>query len=396
MPSHHLLYFCPISIGGVARNAIEQASEIAKRGVDVTLLVTADFPGKDEDHPGVAFAKILLSAPHSGSHGRFVSRLLLAASILYNHVILARWISRHQFRHVMLASYSEYLAPFYAWLLCRLSRQGTIFGANVLDPVRDHVVGPLWWHRWSIAEGYLYLSEAFVHKMITLDTVRPMPGLTTTVVPHGPYFFPPAQRSRLEAREELGIPRDAFVFLAFGHLRDNKNLLLALEALKTVPEAFLLVAGSEAAPGQTQSDAYQTRGRELGVDERVRWMIRYIPDPEVADIFGMADCLLMTYSASFRSASGVMHAATPFRLPVLVSAGDSPLLEIVRKYRFGHIVEPDSAAAIVEGMKLAMGSPTDALWDDFTSEHSYKEAAAIICDRIFKQGGPAASEPSLR
>lgn len=378
-----MLYFCSTSIGGVARNAIEQAGEIANLGVEVTFLAPTDFPEEHAVAPNITVVRKLSRSPRSGQHGRLLSRALLAVSILRNEWLLYRCIAKGKHRHVMLATYIEYLAPLYAWIFRMLRVRGVVFGANVLDPVRDHVVGPLRWHRLSVAAGFSYLSEAFVHKMIVLDTVRPMEGLTTTAIPHGPYLFPVSRESRREMRDRLGIPQEVYVFLAFGHLRDNKNLMLALEALRSVPEAMLLVAGSEGSPGQTQSSEYEKRAREYGIGERVRWMIRYIPDDEVSGIFGVADCLLMPYSVTFRSTSGVLYAAMPHRLPVVVSAGDSPLLDIVRMYGLGFVIEPDSVDALVTGLRLAVAELPKGQWDRFAAEHSYRAAAEIICARMF-------------
>lgn len=64
---------------------------------------------------------------------------------------------------------------------------------------------------------------------------------------------------------------------------------------------------------------------ELGVAERCRWDIRRIPDEEVGDIFAACDVVLVTYSAKFRSASGVLNAAVSARKPVLASSGLGPL-----------------------------------------------------------------------
>jgi hypothetical protein len=98
---------------------------------------------------------------------------------------LVHTIKHYSFQFVLFGSYSEYLAPLWAGSLRSLAKQGVIFGAIVHDPVRNFVLGPLWWHHWSIASGYSFLREAFVHEAIELDTVHSMPQLHTTVIPHG-------------------------------------------------------------------------------------------------------------------------------------------------------------------------------------------------------------------
>ena len=127
----------------------------------------------------------------------------------------------------------EYFAPLWAPRFQSLASGGVTFGAMVHDPVRQTVIGPRWWHQWSIASNYSFLREAFVHDPIELDTVRPVAGLRTTVVPHGPYQFPPLALSRDVMREQLRIPRDGLLMLSFGHIRDAKNLDLVLRVMRT-------------------------------------------------------------------------------------------------------------------------------------------------------------------
>jgi glycosyltransferase involved in cell wall biosynthesis len=378
-----LLYFCPSSIGGVARNAIEQAMALADVGIEVTFLAPTDFSFWSSDLRGVNLDRCLVPGPRSGLYSRLGSRARIVASILANQRRLRQEILKSGFRHVMFDSYSEYLAPIWSNELVKLRNQGVRFGANILDPVRDHVVGPKWWHRYSVAKGYSFLDEAFVHQQITLDTVNPTPNLTTSVVPHGQYDYPPPKHSKEEMRQLLGIPQDVFVFLSFGHIRDNKNLALVIEALKSVPEVHLLVAGTEASPGQAASSWYQALAAQSGVAERVHWKIGYIADEDVSEIFGAADCLNMTYSASFRSASGILFVAVPLEMPVLVSAGDSPLCSLVDEYSLGLRIKPDSSEAIAAGMNWILFNPAKGRWSDLARDHSYKRAAEIIIDRLF-------------
>jgi glycosyltransferase involved in cell wall biosynthesis len=140
------------------------------------------------------------------------------------------------------------------------------------------------------------------------------------------------------------------VFLAFGQIRDGKNLDLFLRAMTRLPENVkLLVAGKGDSESSRPAAYYQKLAQELGVAERCRWDIRRIPDEEVGDIFAACDVVLLTYSANFRSASGVLNAAVSARKPVLASCGGGPLKTVVEKYHLGVFVEPDDFEEIVRG-----------------------------------------------
>ena len=378
-----LLYYCPVSVGGIARNAHEQCKAFCDQGIDVTMLCPENWTYPTSNQ-GYKQLKILLSPPDVNQRGTWKSRLMTAIGILQNARTLAITINAQQYSRVLFASYSEYLAPLWSWLLKQCQRQGVVFGVMVLDPVRDYVVGPLWWHRWSIAEGYSFVREAFVHKEICLDTVKPMPCLRTTVVPHGPYLFPTPTKNRTNVRSGLQIPENAPLCLSFGHLRDNKNLDLLLQALVDYPDVYLLVAGTEASPNQKTSQVYQSIAKFHGVSERVRWLINYIADEDVANLFNAADYAVMCYSDSFRSTSGILYIAAPLKIPILVSCGDAPLGSLVEQYQIGHRISPYSVKAISDGIGFLISNNFEGgRWEDFLSEQSYQENTRIILEKLW-------------
>jgi hypothetical protein len=66
--------------------------------------------------------------------------------------------------------------------------------------------------------------------------------------------------------------------------------------------------------------------------------------------------VLVTYSAKFRSASGVLNAAVSARKPVLASSGPGPLKTVVEKYHLGVFVNPDDLEEILRGAQIISGS----------------------------------------
>jgi glycosyltransferase involved in cell wall biosynthesis len=379
-----LLYFCPASIGGVARNAIEQALALSALGVEVIFLAPRNFEIWKKS-TNLDIRKVLVPGPEAGLRSRTVSRLILARSILKNHELLYQEIQNGMYEHVFLATYSEYLAPLWVRKFERLFKSGTIFGANVLDPVRDYVVGPDWWHAFSVRCGYSFLNHAFVYTDIDLSKVSSNPKMKTNLIPHGPYDFPQPFKTRAVMRKELGVPEGVFLFLSFGHLREYKNLLFVLRALADFPDIHLLVAGTEAVAGQLTSAQYQEKAREFGVQDRCHWRIGYIPDRDVSGYFECADALLMTYSEKFHSGSGILYSAASMKKPMVVSAGDSALCDMVEKYSLGVRVRPDSVEEIRRGIQLLRESTPAPDWDRFHAEQTYEKAAEIIIDKMFNK-----------
>jgi len=483
--------------------AIRQSAAIAQEDVEVHFLCNPSFPVERlADRIKVwEFSKSReASDQRRGLAGKIfrVWRMIGDLRSEAKHVVkLAYQLSqatstRHQLpatRHdlgetevaVLFACYKEYFAPFWVWPLRRLARRGVVIGTIAHDPVRDFVVGPLWWHRWSVRLGYSFVRHVFLHDDTPVDFGGKKPeGIQVHEIPHGPYEVAEPKIGRLEMRRRLGFdsglttedtggtesttkeqgkdlshggtantervaseasPRlcsqagasesdsltsklaDApvsesltrsasgpasspatshsplaspaspdFVFLAFGQIRDGKNLDLFLRAMTRLPaNVKLLVAGKGDSGSSRPAAYYQKLAEELGVEERCRWDIRRIPDDEVGDIFAACDVVLVTYSAKFRSASGVLNAAVSARKPALASSGPGPLKTVVEKYALGEFVNSDDAEEILRGAsKLVPSSATGKRefelqpeWEKYEKENSWEENSRRVACKMF-------------
>lgn len=378
-----LLYFSPSWSGGLADYAHEQANAlITCCDIPVEVLAPPAFRTNRGEKYSVSPA-LFPSTVKVSRKSRWQSRLSTASTILKNIETLVNHIARHKYKHVLFGSYSEYLAPFWAGQLRKLAQQGIVFGSIIHDPVRNYRVGPLWWHRRSIAAAYSFLREAFVHEPIQLDTVTSMPSLRTTVIPHGAYHFPAPTESRAEVRERLKLPQTAKVFLSFGHIRDGKNLDLAIRAMVNEPSTYLIVAGKELSLSQKPVHYYQNLAQELQVADRCRWIHGFIPEEDVGNLFAASDVVLLTYNQEFHSASGVLNAAVCYRKPCLASSGGSNLRSVVEKYRLGWFVEPDCLEALKQGLRLTQESALEPQWEKYDRESSWERNALIVAEQMF-------------
>jgi glycosyltransferase involved in cell wall biosynthesis len=374
-----LLYFNPSDVGGLADYAHEQADALARAGVTVEFLTTAKFPVRTGS--GYHVRPVLLDAPNGGG-SKLRRKITYAKRLLKNYQTLNAEIQKGHHDAVLFGAFSEYLAPLWAGKFCTLARQGVKFGAVVHDPVRDFVVGPRWWHRRSIAAAYSFLRDAFVHEEIQLDTVRPMPALRTTVIPHGPFQVPAATKTRRQSREKLSIPDDVFVALAFGHIRDGKNLDLVIRALVDLPSLWLVVAGKEQSSAQKPLSHYQNLARVLGVENRCRWVHGHVPATEIGNLFAAVDLILLTYSREFRSASGVLNTAVTCRKPCVASSGGGNLRSVVEHYGLGWFVEPDSLSALKAGLFTALRGQLQPRWDAYAAENSWARNAQLVKEKL--------------
>jgi glycosyltransferase involved in cell wall biosynthesis len=186
-----------------------------------------------------------------------------------------------------------------------------------------------------------------------------------------------------DLRANLGIAAEVPVALSFGYIVDRKNLALAIEALPNVPSLHLLIAGRRGSMQDRTPDSYRDQAARLGVAERCHMVDRFIDDAELDRFFRAADFLLMTYTGSFVSQSGVLHVAANWNRPVLASGGPGPLIETVRRFGLGQVVEPDSVDSLVEGMQrmIEHGRETQAdrnAWAAFREHASWRRNADLL------------------
>jgi glycosyltransferase involved in cell wall biosynthesis len=206
--------------------------------------------------------------------------------------------------------------------------------------------------------------------------------LTTTVIPHGPFEQIPPSESPESVRSRLGLPQDAKVMLLFGYIRDGKNLDLAIKAMGAFRDVHLLVAGSVSTQDQKPLRFYQDLAKSEGVAERCHWIDHFIPATEVGNLFAASDLVLLTYSAAFRSASGVLNTAAAYHKPCLASAGQGSLSSAVKNYQLGIWVEPDSVEAIRTGLAEWLENPPVPDWAGYEEDHSWARNAELVAARL--------------
>jgi len=182
------------------------------------------------------------------------------------------------------------------------------------------------------------------------ETIRPRGRVD--VVYHGPYegWYRPDERSRAEMRDDIGVPRDATVYLLFGLVRRYKRIPHALRAFAELRDehARLVVAGMV-----TEDDLREEIERLAAQDPRVVLHLRWISDDEVTTFHGAADVVVMNYREIF--SSGVLLLAWTFGLPAVAPAGGT-LEEVARPGAVETFRDGELAAALA---RVREGSPED-------------------------------------
>ena len=466
-----VLFFCPASHGGIAEHAHYQARALVQHeslDLDLVLLCSPDFlDGRIVEYKKeeVFSSRFSVFSRFGGRFGNMVDKCL---NIWGDQWRLAWEILRSKPDVVLVASYSEYLAPFWIWPHLLFARFfGVTYVANLHDPVRDYQVGPKWWHDLSVKLAYLPISVGVVHQR--LSSPSPVPSHVKVVeAPVGVYDLQESAEDPEAIRVEWGVvgrnserlkaalttdctdrhnqapgqvrgrlpqgspegetsgnerikwgttnhtnlheegeagpclekpsgasfsnlstselARDSettllirsadataslpatsysppatpaspeVVFLAFGFIRDNKNLDLVIRALVENSSAVLVVMGRAQSKKDKPLEFYRNLAAKLGVQDRVKFFDGFVPDEKLASYFAAADVVVLTYDATFHSQSGVLNVAARARRPVLASAGESPLKDCVQRFRLGVFVEPDDLRVLQKGMEMVASS----------------------------------------
>lgn len=384
-PSPTLLVFAPTASGGLAEYTFHQVQALERAGAKVVCLVAPSFlPGRSLPFKAIR----CLSDPPPEGGARLVKKLRMLWRISACRWRLAWYIWKLRPDLVLLDSYVEYVAPFWVWPHWLLARLGGVrYAANLHDPQRTYVIGPVWWHRLSGRLAYRPLDFVLVHDR--LPEPSPVPARVRVVqVPHGLYEISTPSAAPGEIRRNWGVRPGQSVFLAFGYVRDGKNLDLAVRALARVPSAFLVLAGSVASNQDKPFAHYRELAAQLGVSDRCHFAEGFVADGDLGNYFAGADFVLLTYAASFHSQSGVLNLAARARKPVLASAAASPLLESVRNFQLGITVAPDSPDAVVRGMEQLLSAPPRPRWEDYEASASWAVNAQGVLQAAGLRTGP--------
>jgi glycosyltransferase involved in cell wall biosynthesis len=374
-----VLIFCPTPSGGLAEHVYYQARALQEFRLEVRCLTTKSYLAGRFLEFGIRRA--LFEMPPAGL-SKIVRRPWQIVSLLVNEWLLALWILLLRPDFVLLETYSEYLSPLWIWPHWVLRAIfGYRYAANLHDPVRKRLIGPRWWHEWSIFLAYKPISIVLVHGKLKPEAQVP-DWVRAEEVPVGVYDVPASKQPRGEVRQHWGVSDDQKVFLSFGFVRDGKNLDLALCALKEVRDAFLVVVGSVASTSDRPFAFYRELAADLGVSNRCFFKEGFVADDELGAMFEGSDFVLLTYSASFHSQSGVLNIAVRARKPVLASSAPGPLVDAVRRFNLGVVVEPDSAPAVIRGFVQLTAWKATPSWSEYEQYAGWDVNVSRLLDAL--------------
>ena len=185
-----------------------------------------------------------------------------------------------------------------------------------------------------------------------------LPADRVRVIPHGAFDYLTRLPDEQRLPDELAAVEGPVV-LFFGLLRPYKGIDVLLEAFREVEGAELWIVGMPRMPVEPLREAAR---RARGT---VRFVTRFVTDPEIPAYFRRADVVVLPYRDIDQS--GVLYTALAFGKPMVLSAAGG-FTELVERHGAGRLVPPGDPAAL--------GSALEELLGDERARRELADAAA--------------------
>jgi glycosyltransferase involved in cell wall biosynthesis len=318
--------------GGIARTTTDLAAVLGRRGHEIVFLTpTRQYP--NWIYPGGADRDPAACPRLDGSEA------------VLDPLWPPAWPRAR--RRAVRADADAWLVPYWTWVWSPMWR--FLLGAAVKGPPvvaivhnpADHDGSAL--HRLAARLVLQRCRALFTHAEAMAAELRAdFPSIPVASHPL-PASHPRVLPERARARAGLGLGRTDRVALFLGLIRPYKGVDVLLEAFARLPESspWRLVVAGEAWGGLGAELEGQLAG--LGIEERVRLDLRWIPEEEIPALLAAADVVVLPYRAGSQSA--VVPMAMAYGLPVITTAvGGLP--EVVKDGVNGLVVQPGSPEAL--------------------------------------------------
>jgi glycosyltransferase involved in cell wall biosynthesis len=371
--------FVPPADGGMAQYARELLTALAEQpggGYQYELVTSRDLD------PQLAAAPYAVHAilPPLLHRGRFRTRAGWVASRLTHYhrrdAYFLRWLEA---RPDVDAVHFQELTPWGApRLFGRIRGLGKriFYTVHNVRPHRYPALTPRWLIDRCRRRTCMRCDGLFVHTQALADQLSDFLGGSHPpihIVPHGVWNVGAgAERPPLEERLKWNQ------LLFFGAIRRNKGLHLLLDALASLPEFGLTIAGEPLEKEYYRSEILP-RIRQLQSDgARIDLRDHWTPDNQIAGLFSSHSAVVMPYTSEFVAQSGVLFMALAYEVPV-VSSRAGGLGDFLRQFKVGVTFEweePAALAAAVQALHAADARELSREIQAARRRYSWRQAAA--------------------
>jgi glycosyltransferase involved in cell wall biosynthesis len=335
--------------GGVTDYTVSLSAALADRGWSVEIATASDhlYP----DYPGVK-ALPIFHYVRAGSRVRDALRKVKLGAVINGLRFLAAIpaVVRAGRRAALVHSQGWELAPLGVLMLGALR----LAGCTIVQTEHNTFErGSMSFRRSHSIMGAI-ARRTIVHTNWDVDQLWDSAKHKADVIPHGEYgglARTGGTADRAEARAELGIPEDAPATLMFGQLRHDKGIGDLVEAVRQVPDLYLVMGGQDTGGLSEVADKLPDLEGRLVIREG------FLSMAEAAKLFAATDTVSLPYQVA--SQSGVLLLSYGFARPVVVyPVGGLP--EAVVEGETGWICERCDPAALA----VALQASVEAGWPE--------------------------------
>jgi len=381
----HIYIYESSSHGGCYKYAIElyhaYRQHPAVEGVTLLLPANATFEGQ-------GIQKILIPDNQTGNKFHFLYRHFANPLRLLKYVKKAEksnnlkpeTLNCKTSSFILLNDFEQMSAPLWSPFF-RLLLRNIKIGVFLHDADRDAYPPSPTISAWCMQQMMKCMDVALYHGVLPNRQYYHLNGKTHYLqVEHGLYHLPPPDE---EMKQKVVLFTRPFrLSLAIiGHIREEKNYRLVMQALVNHPDLCLVIAGS-AANSKVDVTGLQQLAIDLGIAERVLWINHYLSEPEMTAVISAIDWIVLYYAPSFHAQSGILNQTAPLRKPVLVSDLPNALTETVTRYQLGIKCKADDITALSDTLfKLHQMAPSTN-WEFFFEAVDWRKQTEYVIAQI--------------
>jgi len=209
----------------------------------------------------------------------------------------------------------------------------------------------------GLQRAYKHFDRYIVHTQMSRQQLMRHIGVEESkveVIPPGVYnYYQEYPSISTRPDQDIRHLQTPLRVLFFGVLKPYKGVDVLLEAFAKLPKRLLerselQIVGLPRIP----VELLQLLARQLGVEDRVSWDLRFVDEPEVASYFEQADVVVLPYRRIDQS--GVLMVALAFGKPVVASRVGG-FAEVLSDGVHGFLVEPGDPNALASALATVLG-----------------------------------------
>lgn len=333
----------------------------------------------DTEIEGAGLCKVLLSDKKRFT-STFLNRIYFLFRQFVNPFILFFKLLGKKASLVVLNDFEQISAPIWAPMY-RLFLRRHVFAVVLHDPDRDNYPPFKWLSTLCMKHMMQVMDLGLYHESLPRKTYYANNRTRYLKVPHGLFDIvkPDEALSAWLSTQREGYKTMTIV----GNIRYEKNYDMAIEALASLKDWKLVIAGAPANSGVSTGE-FKSKAAMLGVEERIVWIERFLTDEEMASVIRDTNLILLNYKRSFASQSGILNLIAPYEKDVLISDTGSGMSALAKKFKIGQVVAPENLEMLVYAVRLSAEKRKTWTWAEYKKYASWNNHVDIVINSLRK------------